>query len=115
MLDHILPIRFGPDVVDVVCNFCLHGYPNHDEYPVSFPIIATWIKSVNYYDMSGGEFDEKGEQEMKKWKIKRRNASKEAEIVALLIAMAQKQSEALRKERFEDNMHDSHLVTFKVS
>jgi hypothetical protein len=65
--------------------------------------------------MSGGEFDKKSEQEVKKWRIKRRKASKETEIVALLIAMAQKQSEALKKERFEDNIHDGRLVTFRVS
>ena len=32
------------DVVDVRCNFCLHGYPNHDEYTISFPTAAAWAK-----------------------------------------------------------------------
>jgi len=112
--DHILPIRFGQDVVDVITTSCLHGYPNHDEYPVSFPIIGTWVNGAEHYDMSRGEFDDKSEEEMEKWEIKRGKASKEAEIIALLIAMAQKQSEALKKERFEDNVYDDRLLTFRV-
>jgi hypothetical protein len=104
-------------VVDVNCKVCLQPFPARSEDPITFPIVALWSLDKDYYPLYR-KCPDSEDYEIEEYYARRLQlASKNAEIVALLIAMAQKQAEALRKDRFDgtDVSGDERLSVFHVS
>ena len=95
------------------CTRAYWGWPDPSEYPLGYPIASFLDLSEEDPYIPGptcsGEYNEFYQKE-------RSEASKHAEEVAILIAMAQKQEEAVTKTRFMPWLHDDpRLNIFRVS
>jgi hypothetical protein len=102
-------LQFNDRYVRLLSDFCLHGYPN------GHPIVALLARNIDNYELARRQFLCKGGYLMRKWISRRRRASKEAEMVAILIAMAQRQHQALRTVKHKTLIPEGRLVNFYVS
>lgn len=99
------------------CEFCIHNWADENEYPASFPIIAALGRSRDYYIPPLTPYSRFADFE--RWQRKRKTDDRDAEEVALLIALAQKHAEVLKASRFAEDddasRSDEGLYVFHVS
>jgi hypothetical protein len=79
-LNDRLPLQFGTEVVDILCENGLHGYPSDDEYPISFPIVSVWYLDYDNYDLFKQDGTASDSAILRLEKKRRRYASKDAEV-----------------------------------
>ena len=116
--DRVFYLNFGKEKPQrLVCSSGLHNWPDENERSASFPIVAITSRTRDYYKphvIPGRRL-----QDLYRWQCRRERADRDAEEIALLIALAQRHAEVLRISRFaEDDLESrSHarLRVFHVS
>lgn len=116
--DRVFHLNFGKEKPQrLVCNSGLHNWPDENEHSASFPIVAITSRTRDYYK----PFVPLGRrlQDLYRWQCRRERADRDAEEIALLIALAQRHAEVLRASRFaEDDLESrthARLRVFHVS
>ena len=112
--DRVFHLHFGREKPQrLVCSSGLHNWPDENEHSASFPIVAIMSRTRDYYKpfvLPGQKL-----QELYRWKCRRERADRDAEEIALLIALAQRHAEVLRKSRFaEDDFASRSLAKLRV-
>lgn len=116
--DRVFHLNFGKEKPQrLVCSSGLHNWPDENERSASFPIVAITSRTRDYYK----PFVNPGRrlQDLYRWQCRRERADRDAEEIALLIALAQRHAEVLRASRFAENdldsRSDARLQIFHVS
>lgn len=114
----VFHLNFGNEKPQrLVCSSSLRNWPDENDNSAGFPIVAITSRTRDYYKpiiIPGRRL-----QDLYRWQCRRERADRDAEEVALLIALAQRHAEVLRPFRFaEDDLESrSHamLRVFHVS
>lgn len=116
--DRVFYLNFGNEQPQrLICSSGLHNWPDENERSLSFPIVAITSRTRDYYKpfvIPGRRL-----QDLYRWQRRRERADRDAEEIALLIALAQRHAEVLRPSRFAeddlDSRSDARLKIFHVS
>lgn len=110
----IFHLNFGNEKPQrLVCSSSLHNWPGQNGNTADFPIVAITSRTRDYYKpiiIPGRRL-----QDLYRWQCRRERADRDAEEIALLIALAQRHAEVLRASRFaEDDLESRSNVRLRV-
>ncbi|WEW61273.1 hypothetical protein PRK78_006763 [Emydomyces testavorans] len=111
-----LELHFAGETASMKGAFVLYDFPDYNNYPTSYyPIVSILRMDHDAYRPRNPLSEHREQLRVKRWEQR----SKPAELVAILLAMAQKQAQRLDKKRFnrgdDPRLNAFHPILITVS